>query len=141
MKYDLVALTQDKYAKTCRINKATAYSNSVKARRRYITGAWIIYVLTFIVSCVGIICLNAKADSVAEGDDFYPLTTVVTEIEGGIATLEDFNGNLWQINADDFEVGDICTVIMNGNGTPKVDDDSVIKANYNGYFEEWAKRY
>ena len=140
MKYDLMEMAQDKYAETCRINRATAYSNSVKAKRKYINGMWIIYVLTFIVSCVGIICLNAKADEI-EDPEYYPLTTVVTEIDGGIATVEDFNGNLWQIDADDFEVGDICTLIMNGNGTAEIYDDAVIKANYNGYFEEWSKRY
>lgn len=140
MKYDLMETTQDKYAKTCRINKATAYSNSV-TKRRYITGAWIIYVLTFIVSCIGIICLDSKADEIEDPESYYPLTTVVTELDDGVATVEDFNGNLWQINADDFEVGDICTLIMNGNGTAEIYDDAVIKANYNGYFEEWAKRY
>lgn len=67
----------------------------------------------------------------------YPQTTTVINIEDDTVTVEDFNGFHYQFNcAEDWQVGDICSCIMDDNGTPQVNDDKIIKVKYSGYYTE-----
>lgn len=68
----------------------------------------------------------------------YPLYSVVTEVdkENDIVTVTDFNGNDWQFSGcEDWECGNIASLIMHDNGTPDIYDDIIIKAEYNGWVE------
>lgn len=64
----------------------------------------------------------------------YPATMIVQSIENDVVTIEDSEGFLWQfIGAEDWNVGDICSVMMYDNGTPEILDDEIVK-NYNSGF-------
>lgn len=70
-------------------------------------------------------------------EEEYPLSTVVcgVDIDNDIVGLEDFNGNVWEINGvEDFMEGDVVALIMSDNGTPRmIEDDIVISARYCGW--------
>lgn len=71
---------------------------------------------------------------------YYPLTTRVVEVdeEADLVTCEDFNGNLWKFEGcEDWQNGDICSLLMNSKGTEKIFDDEILLAHYNGTFEGW----
>lgn len=71
---------------------------------------------------------------------YYPLTTRVVEVdeEADLVTCEDFNGNLWEFEGcEDWQDGDICSLLMNSKGTEKIYDDEIVLAQYNGTFEGW----
>ena len=65
----------------------------------------------------------------------YPLSTVVECINGNEVTTRDFNGNLWVFtdNTEDWNKGDICSLIMHDNYTDIIYDDTIIKAQYSGF--------
>ena len=47
----------------------------------------------------------------------------------------DNNGFVWQFyGVEDWEEGDICSVIMNHNGTETIFDDIIITTRYGGRF-------
>lgn len=76
-------------------------------------------------------------------EEIYPLTTIVIETNyiSDVVTVEDFNGNLWEFSGvEDWQEGDICSLIMYDNGTRIIYDDQIIKAHYNGYFEGWKNK-
>ena len=67
----------------------------------------------------------------------YPLTTIVTEInpEIDVVSIADNNGFVWQFyGVEDWEEGDICSVIMSDNGTEDIFDDEIITIEYGGRF-------
>ena len=70
-----------------------------------------------------------------EPNSTYPATMYVTEISGelDIVTLEDFSGNLWEFyGVEDWAIGDICSCIMDDNGTKAIEDDEIIDIKYSG---------
>ena len=70
-------------------------------------------------------------------DHIYPLTTIVTEInpEIDVVSITDNNGFVWQFyGVEDWEEGDICSVIMNDNGTENIFDDIIVTTRYGGRF-------
>lgn len=67
----------------------------------------------------------------------YPLTTIVAEInpEIDVVSITDNNGFVWQFyGVEDWEKGDICSVIMNDNGTETIFDDIIVTTRYGGRF-------
>ena len=71
---------------------------------------------------------------------YYPLTTRVVEVDedADLVTCEDFNGNLWEFEGcEDWQEGDIASLLMNSKGTEKIFDDEILLAHYNGTFEGW----
>jgi len=82
------------------------------------------------VLVIGIIsCLFANAG-------FYPMTTVVCEVdyEANTVVCSDFNENLWCFyGCEDWQTGDICSMIMFDNRTKNIKDDKIIMVKYDGY--------
>ena len=74
--------------------------------------------------------------------NYYPDTMVVIQIneKKGKIKLTDFNGNTWTLKGiDDWSKGDIISVLMSDNGTPKtIKDDKIIKIKYSGYVRRWV---
>lgn len=65
---------------------------------------------------------------------FYPETGKVVDITGEVVTVETATGNLFQFDgAEDWDVGDCVSMIMDGCGTEKVTDDIIIKATYSNW--------
>ncbi len=68
--------------------------------------------------------------------NLYALTTVVTEVdmEADTVTCEDYNDNLWVFDgAEDWEVGDCASLLMDSKGTKKIRDDVVEGAKYSAW--------
>ena len=64
----------------------------------------------------------------------YPETGKVVDIAEDIVTVETATGNLFQFDgAEDWAVGDCVSLIMESQGTEKVTDDIIIKANYSSW--------
>lgn len=83
------------------------------------------------------ICQLYNANQISH---LYPLSTTVTEINNDTVTVEDSNGNLWSFNgAEDWEVGDGCSLIMHDNSTKEIVDDTIISAKYQQ--NDWSLPY
>lgn len=70
----------------------------------------------------------------------YALTTKVVELdrENDVVVCKDFNGNLWEFyGCEDWQLGDIASLLMNNHGTEQIFDDEIELARYNGTFEGW----
>ena len=68
-------------------------------------------------------------------DSIYPRTAVVTEInrDTNTITVTDNVGYMWQFTeTDDWENGDIVSMIMHDNGTDVITDDSIVSVRYHG---------
>lgn len=78
----------------------------------------------------------AKLYNANRQNHLYPLTTTVTEVNNDTVTVEDSNGNLWSFNgAEDWEINDSCTLVMDSNGTEYVTDDTILSETYSGVQE------
>ena len=68
---------------------------------------------------------------------YYPLTAFVTEINTNenLISVTDKNGQVWQFeDSGDWRKEDICSMIMNDNGTKSIFDDEVIMVRNEGRF-------
>lgn len=77
---------------------------------------------------------NKKVES-----EYYPLTAFVTEINANenLISVTDNNGQVWQFDdSSDWRNGDICSMIMNDNGTENIFDDEVVAVRNAGRFYE-----
>lgn len=70
-------------------------------------------------------------------DNIYPQYSVVVSIdkERDIVTVECNDTKYEMRGVEDWEEGDKCSLLMDTNGTDVVSDDTIIKAEYDGY--EW----
>lgn len=89
----------------------------------------VIAIISFMMNTNGEIYFNIQ-------DNIYPETgtVIVVDEQEDTVTVEDFNGNQWEfLGAEDWMVGDICSMIMDGKGTDEIYDDEIIAAKYSGY--------
>ena len=67
----------------------------------------------------------------------YAKSTIVSEVDysHNLVIVKDFNNVPWTFfGCDDWEVGDICGLVMDNNGTPHdIFDDKIVSTNYCGY--------
>lgn len=73
-------------------------------------------------------------------EEIYPRTMVVSEtnVETDTVVLTDNTGNVWEFyGVEDWQVGDICSCIMDTNGTQNIEDDIIVDTRYNGQIEDW----
>lgn len=100
----------------------------------------IAFLVAFAVIILPILVYVEYQAEVKTEQSIYPLTTRVVEVdeEADLVTCEDFNGNLWKFEGcEDWQDGDICSLLMNSRGTEKIYDDEIVLAQYNGTFEGW----
>lgn len=72
-------------------------------------------------------------------DEIYSTTTLVHDVdyETDTVTIRTFSGIEYQFTGcEDWFEGDICSVIMDKNGTPEVYDDIILQTRYAGWVEE-----
>ena len=72
-------------------------------------------------------------------EEIYPRTMVVYKIdhESDFVMLKDSTGLIWGFNGvEDWEIGDICSCILNTNGTEIIYDDTIVNTRYNGQLED-----
>lgn len=71
-------------------------------------------------------------------ENYYPKTTEVVALdhENDLVILEDFNGFRWSFaGIEDWEIGDIASLIMDNMGTEIIFDDEIISVQYSGYYQ------
>jgi len=123
----------------------TIKNNSLKKAKQYHRRAIMkniatVIVAIFIIILIGLVGnmeLHAEPDYVKEQQEanYYPTTGIITTVSTEFVVFTDFNGNEWMIedSPEDWECGDICSVIMDSNGTDIIYDDSVVSTKYSGW--------
>ena len=66
----------------------------------------------------------------------YPATMIVTDVSGDLVTMETATGFIYQMHADDYEKGDLVSLVMFSNGTTDITDDIILTARYSGFYME-----
>ena len=90
----------------------------------------VVLVLAFVL--IGIACINFREIDI---DNLYPKTAKVYAIDrdSDIVTVIDSVGFLWEFyGVEDWEIGDLVSLLMFDNGTESIFDDEIIKAYYCG---------
>lgn len=64
----------------------------------------------------------------------YPTTMVVTDVSNDLVTMETATGFVYQMQADDYEKGDLVSLVMFSNGTSNITDDIILTARYSGFY-------
>ena len=83
----------------------------------------LVVIITIILSMIA----NGKID-------IYPETAKIVEIENDNVVVETATGNLFSFTGtEDYEVNDTVSMIMYGNNTENVEDDSIIKVQYSAF--------
>lgn len=59
---------------------------------------------------------------------WYPKMGTVVEVENSIVTIEDANGDLWEMDGDGWTVGDTVELLMDSNNTATIYDDAILDA-------------
>jgi hypothetical protein len=137
---DLTLVRLVNKAKEKEIAQAKAIAYSRKCRRSEIRN-WILFIIIIIViGVIGTMELHAEPDYVIEQQakemgNYYPTSGIVTAVGEDFMVFTDFNGNEWEVNGDpeDWYCGDICTAIMDKNGTEIIYDDEVVSTKYSGW--------
>ena len=66
----------------------------------------------------------------------YPETMVITSMDKktDVVTLETSNGNIYEMTGcEDYNVGDVVSMVMYDSATPKVQDDVILSAKWSGF--------
>ena len=72
--------------------------------------------------------------AVAAASLIYPTTMEVIHLDGDDLYLMNATGHVYVMEGvEDYEVGDLVSLIMFSNDTPSIEDDIIISARYSGY--------
>ena len=76
----------------------------------------------------------AIAVSVAASGIVYPATAQVTDIDGDTATVATSTGYKYQMPAEDYDTGDLVSLLMLDTGKPgRISDDTILTARFSGW--------
>lgn len=78
---------------------------------------------------------NIEVKQTNKTQDYYPMSTTVREVDRkkDIVTVENNNGEQFQFTGvEDWQLGDICSLMLDNNGTENIYDDIIIKTIYDG---------
>lgn len=133
---EFVALAQQNYREKSR--KRNKYHNN----RGGLVAAICTGVLTGVVTVLTTTAVMAGNGSSEfyKADELYATTTVVVEVDHveDIITVRNGTGYKYPIRgAEDWFVGDICSVLMYENGTGNISDDIPVSWRYSGTAESF----
>lgn len=63
----------------------------------------------------------------------YPTTMQVTDVTNDLVTMTTATGFVYQMHEDDYEKGDLVSLVMFSNGTTDITDDIILAARYSGF--------
>lgn len=92
----------------------------------------------YVILTIGFCALASSAMA-----ETYAQTTVVTSVDydADIVECVDFNGNVWAFKGcEDWQVMDVCAMMMDDNNTATIYDDVIVSARYNGWLDGWMER-
>lgn len=81
--------------------------------------------LISVTAFVVVLAVIIIAGIIGRMETHYRKTGVITSNECGIVTIEDFDGNMWEIESDTLRVGDVVEMTLFDVGTADVEDDIV----------------
>lgn len=90
-------------------------------------------IIIIIVSITAIVFISLFIASEVKNSRLYPAVMVVEKIDAikDTITFVDGNGSLWQYEGiEDFQEGDICSMIMDNKGTLEIKDDEIVQLKY-----------
>lgn len=128
-------LAREKRIRSMQISKAKQYHFRCTVKKLL---AYATILLVFIVAgIIGTVELHAEPEYIKEYEEenLYATTGIVTTVATDFIVFTDFNGNEWEVNGDseDWDCGDIISVIMDNNGTEIIYDDEVVSTKYSGW--------
>ena len=94
--------------------------------------------LIYVLLTVGMCGLLSSAYA-----ETYALTTVIVSLDYDADVVEcmDFNGNVWAFDGcEDWQLMDVCSMVMDDAGTESIYDDAIINCRYDGWLEGWTER-
>lgn len=89
-----------------------------------------------VVGALAVALILPLHGALADEACFYPKTVIVVELdeENDMVITEDAVGFIWEFyGVEDFEVGDMVSLLMFDCGTELIFDDEVIDAVFSGY--------
>lgn len=110
-----------------RFSKAKKYHRECMIKRFIGIGA-------MTAAIASIILLGSKVYA-KEPVQYYSKLGVVVGVTTDTMTIQDINGNLWDVdyNPEDMYIYDLVSMIMDTNGTEEIYDDTVVRWDYNGW--------
>lgn len=72
-------------------------------------------------------------------ENIYPETAIIQEanIDTDIVTVETLSGNRFEFyGVEDYQAGDVISMIMDSNKTEAVTDDIILSVKYSGYIQQ-----
>ena len=84
-----------------------------------------------IIIIIVMLC-NFLVPSAAMQSQLYAKSLVCVDVSQDIATFEDRRGDFWQVDAEDWTMGDHAAAIMSDAGTTEIEDDIIIAIRYEG---------
>ncbi len=72
----------------------------------------------------------------SDSKNYYAMTAVVADLnyEKDTVTVVNANGFTWSFSGtEDWELGDVASLVMNDNGTEIIFDDEIVSVRYSGY--------
>ena len=95
-----------------------------------------------IVTMLTSLFLGGMSSKDIDNAGFYAETMAIIEVntEDEIISCMSFNGNVWEFEdtCGDWEIGDVCSVLMCDNGTEIVTDDIIMSVKYSGWVNSWG---
>ena len=95
-----------------------------------------INVVLVVMLVLTVLCGVARAE-------MYPLTGVIVSLDydADVVEVEDFNGNRWAFEGcEDWELYDVCSMIMEDNNTTSIYDDEIVQTHYSGWLAGWTEK-
>ena len=100
-----------------------------------------IFVAIMLLFSLCVVCAVGSLIPVEETqNNVYPLTTVVVALdaENDVVTCQTISGLLFEFyGVEDWQVGDIASMIMDTRGTEIVLDDIILEVKYDGWLDGW----
>ena len=94
----------------------------------------ILIILCGIPALTYLLVRSAEIDKMEK--NIYPETMIVKEVKNDLVTIETASGILFQFEgAEDWEVGDICSCIMDSKDTETIYDDEIVRTKYSGWIK------
>ena len=94
--------------------------------------------LVYVLLTLGMCALASPAHA-----ETYALTAVVVSLDydADVVEVEDYVGNVWAFEGcEDWQVMDVCAMMMDDNDTATIYDDVILSTRYNGWLNGWMER-
>ena len=90
--------------------------------------------IVLIIAAMIPICILTIAAPQTENsllDNYYTTTAIAVEVDEDIVLFEDASGNLWEVEAENIEVGDLFSLLMDNNGSEMYfNDDKIVSYEF-----------